>query len=138
MTSVAQWSVCARLLLLLLVLPTLSLWLFLQKGCMPDREIRPGTAAFVVILAVQDDAGLYRLASVVPINIKDEKRAESSGTPSQSLRYASILLSRAADALETNEILAVQLIRQVISILKHHVIPSLVEPDAALVPIDSP
>lgn len=137
MTSVAQWSVSARLLLVLILL-TLSLWLFLQKGYVPDREIRPGTVAFVVILAVQDDAGLYRQASAVLINIKDEKRAESSGTPSQSLRYASILLSRAADVLETNEILAVQLIRQVISILKHHVIPSLVEPDAALVPIDSP
>ncbi|MCS6305527.1 MAG: hypothetical protein H8K07_17945 [Nitrospira sp.] len=103
---------------------------------MPDPEAGPGHAVSVVVLAVQEDAVFYRQGQAVPINIKDEKRAELSNTPSQSLRYASILLRKAADVLETNEVLAVQFIRQVISILKYRVIPSLVESNEVLVPID--
>ncbi len=134
MTSVAQWSLNKRTLIVAVL--AASLWLFLQKGCVPDPEAIPGHAMSVVVLAVQDDAVLYRQGQAVPINIKDEKRAELSNTPSQSLRYASILLRKAADVLETNEVLAVQFIRQVISIPKYRVIPSLVESNEVLVPID--
>lgn len=140
MTSVAQWSLNKRTLIVAVL--AASLWLFLQKGCVPDPEAIPGHAMSVVVLAVQDDAVLYRQGQAVliniavPLNIKDEKRAELSNTPSQSLRYASILLRKAADVLETNEVLAVQFIRQVISILKYRVIPSLVESNEVLVPID--
>lgn len=134
MTSVAQWS--ANTWALILALLAVSLWLFPQKSCVSDWEASPGPAMSVLVLAVQDDAVRYQQGHAVPIYIKDRKLAESSGTPSQSLKHAATLLRKAADVLETNDIVAVQLIRQVISILKYQVIPSLVEPDAALVPID--
>ena len=134
MNSVAQRSLNKRTLIVALL--ATSLWLFLQKGCVPDPEASPGHAMSIVVLAAQNDAVLYRQDQTVPINIKDEKRAQLSNTPSQSLRYASILLRKAADVVETNEALAVQFIRQVISILKYRVIPLLVESNAVLVPID--
>lgn len=134
MTSVAQWTTSTRALILALL--AVSLCLFLQNSWVSDREASRGPATSVLILAVQDDAVRYRQDHTVPIYIQDGKRAESSGTPSQSLKYAATLLRKAADVLETNDIVAVQLIRQVISILKYQVIPSLVKPDAALVPID--
>jgi hypothetical protein len=40
--------------------------------------------------------------------------------------------------VDTDELLAVQLIRHVIAILKHRVIPSLLEPHNSLVPIGLP
>jgi hypothetical protein len=58
--------------------------------------------------------------------------------PRQSLNAAAVLLHKAADVLETDELSAVHLIRQVISVLKHPVIPSLMDSDATLVPITSP
>lgn len=74
----------------------------------------------------------------IPISIKHEKRSESLKTPSQSLRHASLLLHRAASAIENNNVLAVQLIRGVISILKHQVIPSLLdEQHSVLLPTGS-
>jgi len=89
----------------------------------------------VAAVMEQYGCGLHQRSQAVTINIKKEKRAESVETPSQSLKHASILLRRSAHALETNEVLAVQLIRQVISILKHQVIPSLLAPNSALVPV---
>jgi len=59
-------------------------------------------------------------------------------TPRQSLKHAATLLRNAADVLDKNELLAVQLIRQVIAILKHHVIPSLKTPDAARISVFPP
>jgi hypothetical protein len=58
-------------------------------------------------------------------------------TPSQSLKHASILLHKAANAIEKDNVLAVQLIRQVVSILKHQVIPSLIDQNSTLLPISS-
>ncbi len=51
--------------------------------------------------------------------------------------HPSILLHRAANAIEKDNILAVQLIREVISILRHQVIPALLDHNSILVPIRS-
>ena len=91
----------------------------------------------VAVLTLQDNSVRQRQAQAVPVNIIKENRSESLKTPSQSLKHASILLRKAADALETNQVLAVQLIRQVISILKHQVVPSLLDSNSALAPIRS-
>lgn len=134
MTSLAQWS--TNTWVLILVLLAVSLWLFLQKSCVSDREASLAPAMSVLALAVQDSVVSRRQGHVVPIYIKDGKRAESPETPSRSLKHAAALLGKAADVVETNDIAAVQLIRQVISILKYQVIPSLIEPDATSVPIE--
>lgn len=73
----------------------------------------------------------------IPISIKTDDRSGSIETPSHSLKHASILLHRAASVIEKDDTLAVQLIRQVISILKHHVIPSLLDRNSTLLPISS-
>jgi hypothetical protein len=133
MTSLVYWSKNNPVLIMALLVT--STWFF-QKGCVPNGEASPDPA-MLVDLAVQDDTVSHRQAPAVAISIVKEKRPESKKTPSQSLKHASLLLRKAADALETNQVLAVQLIRQVISILKHQVVPSLLDQNLALVPINS-
>lgn len=133
MTSLVYWSRNNRMLIFALLV-TIA-WFFFQKGCAPEREASPGPAMSVVAFAAQDDSVLHRQA--VPISIINKKQSESLKAPSQSLKHASILLRKAADVLETNQVLAVQLIRQVISILKHQVVPSLLDSNLSLAPINS-
>ncbi len=134
MTSVAQWSIYRRPVIGALL--AAGAWLFLQEGCVPDREVSAGSAMSVV-LAVQDDSVLHRHGQTTPISIRKEDRSGSMETPSQSLKHASILLHKAANAIEKDNVLAVQLIRQVVSILKHQVIPSLIDQNSTLLPISS-
>ncbi len=104
---------------------------------MGDREASLDPSLSLVILARQDDALSGRHGSAVGAKPKGGTEAESLETPSQSLKRASLLLSKAATTLENDEAMTVQLIRQVISILKNHVIPSLLDGKSRLVPIHS-
>ena len=137
MISVLHWSRNNRALILLFGLLLSCLWLIVQQSCMGDREASLDSSSSLVRLAREDDALSDRHGSAVGITSKRGKETESLETPSQSLKRASLLLSRAATTLEDDEAMAVQLIRQVISILKHQVIPSLLEGNSALVPIHS-
>lgn len=114
-----------------------GLWLFFQEGGVHDLETRLGPPMSVVVFAGQDGTIPLQQGQAARINAKTEQRSESIETPSQSLRRASILLHRAANTLESSEATAVQLIRQVIAILKHQVIPSLLDQHAVWVPIGS-
>jgi hypothetical protein len=125
---------------LILVIPILAagLWLLSQKGCVPDSDASPDpvTSSAGSHLSGPDlgaDAQRHRLNLLERVG-----HSGLSGTPRQSLRNAATLLRSAADILDRNELRAVQLIRQVIAILKHQVIPSLSTPEVALVPIVSP
>lgn len=95
------------------------------EGCKGDRKVSLGPSLLLVILTGQEDAMSGRQDPTVGITSKQGKEAESLETPSQSLKRASLLLSRAATTLEDDEAMTVQLIRQVISILKDQVIPPL-------------
>lgn len=123
---------------LVLVLLAIGSLLLTQKGCVPDREIDPRPALSVATLTEQCDSGMDATGLGIPISIKDDTQTESLQTPHQSLKNAAVLLSRAADVLDTDQLVAVQLIRQVIAILKHRVIASLIEHDSSLLPIRSP
>lgn len=133
MSSLMHYSRNKRVLIIGLLVT--NLWFFFQDGGGLAQEVGPCSMVAAAAVMEQYDCGLHQRSQAVPINIKKEKRAESFKTPSQSLMHASILLRRSAHALEMNEVLAVQLLRQVISILKHQVIPSLLAPNSALVPI---
>jgi hypothetical protein len=133
MTSLTHCSRNKRVLILGLLVA--NLWFFFQDVCGLAQEVGPCSMESAAAVMEQYGCGLHQRSQAFPINIKKEKRAVSVETPSQSLKHASILLRRSAHALETNEVLAVQLIRQVISILKHQVIPSLLTPNSSLVPI---
>lgn len=122
-------------LVLMLALFVASAGFFLQAESVTDREARTSSGMSVVVLAMQDDAAPRLQGLPTPNSTKKNNRAESMETPSHSLKQASILLHRAADAIEKDDVMAVQLIRQVIAILKHHVIPSLLDRNASLVPI---
>ena len=135
MTAAVEWSTSTRTLLLVVL--TASFWVFLQDSCAQDQEVGPGPTIPLAVSSVQDNSVPHQHDRTIPISIKDDKRAESVETPSQSLKHASILLRRSANAIETNQELAVQLIRQVIAILKHQVIPSLLDHNSVLVPISS-
>lgn len=102
-----------------------GLWFLSPKGYTQDRESSSDPAMSVTARTEQG----------VPISIEDGRQTESLRLSHQALKHAASLLQKAADVLETDEIVAVQLIRQVIAILKYQVIPSLIEPDTALAPI---
>lgn len=133
MTSVVNRLRNKRDLMLALFLA--SAWFFLQAESVTDREINTNSGVSVIVLARQDDAAPRLQGLPTPNSTKKHNRAESMETPSHSLKQASILLHRAANAIEKDDALAVQLIRQVITILKHHVIPSLLDRHSTLVPI---
>ncbi len=133
MTSVVNRLRNNRELMLALFLA--STWFFLQAESVTDGEGSTNSGVSVVVLAMQDDAAPGLQGLPTPNSTKKNNRAESMETPSHSLKQASILLHRAADAIEKDDVMAVQLIRQVIAILKHHVIPSLLDRNARLVPI---
>ena len=120
---------------LMLALFLASAWFFLQAESVTDREGSTNSGVSVVVLAMQDDAAPGLQGLPTPNSTKKHNRAESMETPSHSLKQASILLHRAANAIEKDDVLTVQLIRQVIAILKHHVIPSLLDRHSTLVPI---
>ncbi|HXV67626.1 MAG TPA: hypothetical protein VD738_01780 [Nitrospira sp.] len=117
---------------------TTGLWSISQKGCVPDSDLRPDTATPVVASPHLSDHSLPAQSESIRSALGYVGYSELSETPGQSLKKAAALLRKAADVLDKNELVAVQLIRQVIAILKHHVIPSLNRPDAVLVPIASP
>jgi len=121
--------------MLALVLLAMSLWLFSPKGCVPDQETNPRPALSVATPTEQCEPDPSLACQGIPISIKDDTQTESSRTPHQSLKNAAVLLNKAADVLDTDELVAVQLIRHVISILKYTVIPSLLEPERSLAPI---
>lgn len=121
----------------LLTLLAVAFWLLLLNDGVRDRETSLSPPMSVVVFARQDDSVPLRQGQPARITAKTEPRSESTETPSESLKRASILLHRAANTLESNEATAVQLIRQVIAILKHQVIPSLLNQHAVLVPIGS-
>ncbi|MDH4155643.1 MAG: hypothetical protein OEV01_17870 [Nitrospira sp.] len=104
---------------------------------MTDRQVSASSGLSGVVLAMQDDAVPRLQGLTIPNSTKRNNQAESMETPSRSLKHASILLHRAANAIEKDNVLTVQLIRQVIAILKHQVIPSLLDHDSLLVPISS-
>lgn len=120
---------------LMLALFLASTWFFLQAESVTDGEGSTNSGVSVVVLAMQDDAAPALQGLPTPNSTKKHNRAESMETPSLSLKQASILLHRAANAIEKDDVLTVQLIRQVIAILKHHVIPSLLDRHSTLVPI---
>ncbi|MFO0698319.1 MAG: hypothetical protein U0236_03745 [Nitrospira sp.] len=122
----------------ILALVAASLGLIVQTGCVPDREIHGGLDASVITRTEPGTPPQHPKGHGISISIKDETEAESPGTPRRSLKNASALLGRAAEVVDTDELLAVQLIRHVIAILKYKVIPSLMEPNTSLVPIGSP
>lgn len=133
MTSVVNRSRNKRVFMLAVA----SSWFFLQADCVADHEANTGSGVSVVVFAMQDDKA-SRLQGLPILNsTKRNNRADSMERPSRSLKHASILLHRAADAIEKDNVQAVQLIRQVISILKHHVIPELLDHNSTLVPINS-
>lgn len=137
MTSVMYWLRNTRMVLPIFALFAASLWFLSQEGCAQDREASLDPAISVALHVKKNDTISRRQDQAAPIYANNEKPSESIQTPSQSLKHASILLHRAATTLENNEVTAVQLIRQVISILKHQVIPSLLERNSVLVPISS-
>lgn len=137
MISVMHWSRSKRALILVLALLATILWFFFQKCCVPDRDISSEALISAVVITESPDCGLKQQTQPIPISIKKKRQFESSENPSRSLKRASTLLLKAADALETNEVVAVQLIRQVIAILKFQVIPSLLESNTARVSHDS-
>lgn len=121
----------------MLALVVASSWFFLQADCVTDREASTDPAMSIVILTAQGDSVIQQHDRAIPISTKKEERSDSRETPSHSLKHASILLHRAANVIEKDDALAVQLIRQVIAILKHQVIPSLLDHHSSLVPIHS-
>lgn len=110
-------------------------WFFLQAESVTDREASTSSGVSVVVLAMQDAAAPRLQGLPIPNSTKKHNRDDAMETPSHWLKQASILLHRAANAIEKDDALAVQLIRQVIAILKHHVIPSLLDRHSTLVPI---
>lgn len=133
MTSVTDRLRNKRVLILALFVA--SSWCFLQTRSVTDHETSTDLGGFVVLLAIQDDTAPRLQGLLIPNSTRRDNRADSTETPSHSLKHASILLHRAANAIEKDDALAVQLIRQVITILKHHVIPSLLDRHSTLVPI---
>ncbi|OQW30046.1 MAG: hypothetical protein A4E19_10830 [Nitrospira sp. SG-bin1] len=121
----------------ILALSVVSCWFFFQGVCAADREVGTGLATSAVVRAMQDDAVVHRYDQALLVNIKKDNRPSSTETPSQSLKYASLLLHRASNAVEKDNALAVQLIRQAVSILKYQVIPSLANQHSTLLPIGS-
>ena len=120
---------------LMLALFLASAWFFLQAESVTDRDGSTNSGVSVVVLAMQDDTTARLQGLLIQNSTRKDNRAESVETPSHSLKQASILLHRADNAIEKDDALAVQLIRQVITILKHHVIPSLLDRHSTLVPI---
>lgn len=120
-------------LVLALVAP--SLWLVFQKGCVPDQQISPGVVLLETTSIGQSGSGRHLYDQAISIAIERDKRPRPSGTPNQSLKHASSLLRKAADAVEQDKPSTVLLIRQVISILKHQELPGLMDSEATLVPI---
>lgn len=123
-----------------LAIPVLAagLWLLSQFGWFPESDPGPDTAAAVAAVPHVSDHDLRRRGAGLRPDLEPVGLAEVLHTPHQSLKRASTLLRRAADVLDENESLAVHLIRQVIALLKYHVIPSLNMPEATLVPIAAP
>lgn len=115
-----------------------GLWFLSTKGYVQDRESSPGPAMSVAARPEPADSGPGLQGLGVPISIADGRQTESLRLSHQALKHAASLLQKAADVLETDEFVAVQLIRQVIAILKYEVIPSLIEPDTAVAPIVLP
>ncbi len=135
MTSVTDRLRNKRVLILALFV-AIS-WFFLQTGSVTDHETSTDLGGFVVVLAMQDDTAPRLQGLPIPNSTRRDNRADSTETPSRSLKHASILLHRAANAIDKDHVLAVQLIREVISILRYQVIPALLDHNSTLVPIRS-
>lgn len=96
---------------LMLALFLASTWFFLQAESVTDGEGSTNSGVSVVVLAMQDDAAPALQGLPTPNSTKKHNRTESMETPSLSLKQASILLHRAANAIEKDDVLTVQLIR---------------------------
>lgn len=92
---------------LFLVVPTLvaSCWLASQKGCAHPPGVTP-----IHALAVAESPAHMPIWRTTELSLRPNRPA---------LKQASDLLRKAADSLERNEPLAVQLIRQALAILQH-------------------
>ena len=114
-----------------------SSWFFLQTGSVSDSETCTGPGGAVGVLAMQEDTAPQLQGMPIPNSTRKDNRTDSMETLSSSLKHASILLHRAANAIEKDNALAAQLIREVISILRQQVIPALLDRNSILVPIRS-
>lgn len=110
-------SVLGKPLLIIAILAT-SVWLAAQKGCVPTPEVAPKPVTFTM-----------REEGPALIQQAHQSFAQSWEPKSRSLKQASALLRQAADMLNKDDPLAVQLIRQAIAILKHEVNPGIDAPD---------
>lgn len=110
---------CRRLILSTPLLIT-GLWLFSQKGCVPEPDISSLPASAYA---------RSQPSHTTDFPLAHQSIAPSSRATSQSLKRAAALLRHAADILDKDERLAMRFIRQAIAILKRVIIPGINAPD---------
>jgi len=121
-------SIFPRLFLIMPILVT-CFWLFTQKGCelTPDA---PPTSALAEVGFQQPPASTFSIGlGESALTQTHQSVGQLSESKSRSIKRATVLLRKAADALDKNERLAVRFIRQAIAILKYEVIHGIDAPN---------